>query len=79
MDILKELESLDFDSSIYTEKSIKNCTHNEKVALMGTIKVTSKKTKTGNPYYILTIWLGRLASFLCDCVKKFYHFSGVHF
>ena len=55
MDILKELESLDFDTSIYTEKAVKNCNHNEKVALTGTLKVSSSKTKTGNPYFILTI------------------------
>ena len=55
MDIIKELESLNFDASIYTEKNIKDCTHNEKVCLTGTLKLTESKTKQGSPYFVLTI------------------------
>lgn len=55
MDILKELEGLNFDASLYTEKSIKDCTHGERVALYGTLKLTQKKTANGAPYYVLNI------------------------
>lgn len=55
MDIIKELEGLNFDESIYTEKTIKDCVHNEKVALDGTLSLVEKKTKNGAPYFLATI------------------------
>lgn len=55
MDIIKELESLNFDASIYAEKTIKECSHREKACIVGTLKLKEKQTKNGLPYYILTI------------------------
>lgn len=55
MDIIKELESLNFDASLYTEKSIKDCVHDEKVCIIGTLNLVEKKTRAGAPYYQVTI------------------------